>query len=161
MKKNRFAFSLIQVMLAIAVIGLLTMLAVPAAHADAGLVQFATTNSVAATSTNTVHAGGAVKVDNQETVGIYIRSALNGAGTTAMTFVIARSIDGTSATTESTPAITLTVTPAGATPGILYTNLSSTVIGSAPYLVATSVGNPNASALTNVVFGVVKKNITR
>lgn len=132
----------------------------PNAHADAGLVQFATTNSVAATSTNTVHAGGAVKVDNQEIVGIYVRAALAGAGTSAMTFVIARSVDGTSATTETTPGITLSVTPAGATPVILYTNLSSTVIGSAPYLVATSVGNPNASALTNVVFGVVKKNIT-
>jgi prepilin-type N-terminal cleavage/methylation domain-containing protein len=159
MKKTiTHGFSLIEMLICICVIALFAALALPA-RADTGLVPFGITNSITATATNTTAPaiGSAVKIDNQEQVGIYFSGKLTGAGTSAQTFIIARSYDGTNS--ETAPFWTNSVTMAGTAVVTKYWQIPVTDVGSVPYLMVTSVGNANATIGTNHTFGVIKKNI--
>lgn len=158
--KIKHGFSLVQMLLCIAIIGIITALALPA-MAETGSVSFGVTNSVAAISTNTGAStvGIAVKIDNQEQVGLYFNGALTNSGTSAITIIIGRSVDGT--IVETTPFFTWTLTANGTTAVTAYTNIPSALVGSTPYLKVTSIGNANANPLTNATLSVVKKNINR
>lgn len=148
-------------LVAIPQIAALSLLLTSSARAETGLVSFGLTNSIAATATNTTapSIGTAVKIDNQEQVGIYFSGKLTGAGNSAQTFIIARSYDGV--IPESAAFWTNSVTMNGTTAVTKYWQVPVTDVGAAPYLMVTSVGNANATIGTNHTFGVIKKKITR
>jgi hypothetical protein len=150
--------SLLVELLCLLILALVATIALPA-HAETGLVSFSITNSITATATNTSAPaiGTAVKIDNQEQVAIYFSGKLVGAGTSAQTFIVARSYDGV--IPESAPFWTNSVTMNGTTAVTKYWQVPITDVGSAPYLMVTSVGNANATVGTNHTFGVIKKYI--
>jgi len=158
-KRKTYGCRLITGGLCLCIIALVAAIALPA-RAETGLVSFGLTNSIAAAATNTAAPaiGNAVKIDNQEQVGLYFSGRLTGAATSALTFIVARSYDGV--IPESAPFWTNSVTMNGTNLITKFWQVPGSDVGSAPYLMVTSVGNANATIGTNHAFGVIKKNIT-
>jgi hypothetical protein len=88
-------------------------------------------------------------VERRDQIGMQAQFKLSGAGTENMTFVFVRSADGV--TYETSPKITWTIAGTGATAVCAYTNIPTTLIGSAKYLRLESIANGNATYyLTNI-----------
>lgn len=103
--------------------------------------------SVAAATTNTTYASSnwtAVSVNGSK-LGVGLTFKLQGAGTSAVVFKFDASLDGAS---WETAAYSVTATAAGTT---AVTKNGNFDLGALPYVRLSSVENPNASAVTNIV----------
>lgn len=131
MKIKLFLFSLTALLLA----------AVPA-HAQYNIGS-ATVANISATTTNS-SVGLVIAATRGQSVAIQPRLQLSGAGTTAVTFVLDRSVDGV---TWEPAFATFAVTPAGTA---VVTAVSNQTLGSVGYLRINEIRNPNSSAINNL-----------
>lgn len=128
----------------IAVLGML-FLPVSASAQQYSPVTLTATNWVPVTSTNS-SVNADITINKHDLVALQVAFALQGAGTTACTFAIHESLDGT--TYDDTAVQTLSVTPAGSTTVCGVLPISPGAVG---YYRLKTIGNPNASAITNLV----------
>jgi hypothetical protein len=144
-----------------AVLTLLALLALALpARAEIGTETIGITNSLGAAYTTTANLGSAVKVANQDNIGLLFKFQGSTTGTSNIVITVARSVDGT--TFETSPPITWTVPANGTTAVVAYTNLGTANIGAAGYIKVTSIQNLNiTTATTNCSLTVIKKNIAR
>ena len=152
--KNKFSLLLATLVVAF------TVLCTQPAQADVGTADFGITNSIAAAGTNTTAPtiGSSINVDNVDSVGLQFTGAGSAAGTSDIVIKLARS--GDNSNFETTPLITWQFAAAGATTNTYFTNLTSSVLGSAGYLKVVSIGNANASCnITNASLAAVKKKL--
>jgi len=131
------------------------LLAIPAL-ADVGTSAFVSAGTITNATTRTTGFSD-VKVDNRDNVGLQVTYKGTGAGTGAVTLIVARSGDGV--TFESTPRLTFITALNGTTEVSYYTNLTSSVIGGAHSLRLISVQNADAVSATNFSATVVMKRI--
>ena len=119
----------------------------------ANMWTIACTNNVPNNSTTTANLGSTVDCSTYEQVGIRIKYALDGSGTTACTFSFNWSADGTNWST--TAPITYSLPPTGAT--AVATNAIMN-LGPIPYLKLSGItAANNSAAMTNISIVVVKK----
>jgi len=143
--KNIFRFTRIaSALFLIACLGVL-MLPTSASAQQYSPTAVTATNWVAAASTNTA-VNADITVTKYDAVALQVVFALQGAGTTACTFAVHESIDGT--TYDDTAVQTLSVTPAGTDTVCGVLPISPGAVG---YLRLKTIGNPNANAITNLV----------
>lgn len=128
-------------------------------RADVGVVAF--TNNATCYSNVALSAGFAdVSIANQDEVGFQLSFGATAAGTGTMTVILARSMDGT--TFETAPRMTFAIAATGTTKAVLYTNLTSTWVGSAKALRCISISNGSAEAglnYTNVTASICLKRL--
>jgi len=129
-------------------------LSVPA-WAEVGTQTLNVTNTITKNATELLDLGGTNSVPNQDNIGIQLSFIGDQAGTGALTFKFARSLDGT--TWETTPSFALVTALNGRTAVAYTTNWS---IGAFGYYKLQSVVNADANAAaTNVVIKIGKKTI--
>jgi hypothetical protein len=116
------------------------------------------TNSFAFMSTNTSGVGNAIKVDNNDNVGLQITGQGDNVGTSNIVLRFVRSGDGTGYETNS-PLISWTFAQNGTKPFCYYTNLNNSVIGAAQWLKLYDYGSNSTNATTNVVLKIIIKRI--
>jgi hypothetical protein len=104
------------------------------------------TNVIPAASTNTA-INGVITITKHDLVALQVYLELQGAGTTAITFDIHESIDGT--TYDDTPVSTITVTPAGTAGVATVVPINAGAVG---FLKLKTGRNANAAAITNMVW---------
>ena len=151
--KNKFS-------LLIATIVAFTVLCTIPVRADVGTIDFGITNSIAAVSTNTTAPtiGSAVNIDNVDNVGLVFTGAASTASSTNVVITFARSADNSN--WETTPQFTWTVPCTGLVTNVAYTNIPSSMVGSAGYLKVVSIANTGATAImTNASLIAVKKKL--
>lgn len=102
------------------------------------------TNNVAASTTNSVTAP-VIAATRASDVALQATFKLTGSGTSAVVFVFDESIDNSNWESASR---TLSVTAAGTS---TVSNVGNYTLGGAGYLRLSSVQNPNAAAITNLV----------
>lgn len=102
------------------------------------------TNWVAVTTTNTSIGSAVIDASRVKDVALQITCKLQGSGTTAIPFVVQRSVDGS----NWADAFTISITPAGTATKTVLTNINTQAI---PYWRIYSIQNDNASAITNLV----------
>lgn len=102
------------------------------------------TNNIPAATTNTATTYTLGRFPGSQTA-ISADVKLNGAGTSAVTFIFDRSLDGSNWDTGTTYTLSITANGTNTVTGI--TNLT---VGGVGYLRLKSLGNANASAVTNL-----------
>lgn len=133
-------------------LALIALALTPTAHAQFRDTAVVITNQVPATTTNTSPGTAVIDATRVKDVSVQWTLRLTGAGTTAIPFVVQRSVDGSNWAT----AFSISVTPSGTNWATVITNINAQAI---PYYRVYSIQNDNASAITNlaVVYG-VKRN---
>jgi hypothetical protein len=139
-----------------ALIAVSVMLFNAPAHAEVGTQSFGITNTIGAALTNTsaANCGSAVYVGNQDNCALVFTAYGNGAGTSNVTFNLARSMDGT--VYETSPTLTWTVAAPGLSSNVYFTNIS---VGAAGYLKVAQVTSANSTTLTNCSLTLGKKTV--
>jgi hypothetical protein len=108
------------------------------------------TNAVAAASTNSVTTP-TFTVAYSSDIALQPSFKLQGSGTSAVVFKFDTSLDGT---VWQAASFNISITPAGTA---LVTKVVSTAIGSTPYVRLSSIENPNATAITNLMLNATMK----
>ena len=121
---------------------LLLLAAIVPTHAQYNLGSASVANINAATTNSSV--GLVIAVPKGQTVAIQPKFQLAGAGTTAVTFILDRSVDGS---TWETGFANFTITPAGTS---VVTAVNTQTLGSVGYLRINEIRNPNASAINSM-----------
>jgi hypothetical protein len=113
------------------------------------------TNVMAATTTNSVTAS-VIEVDRYDQFSLQITGKLTGAGTSAVTYTVSASVDGSNYIEQ----FKLPLTAAGTTTVSAMTNVNA---GSIPYWKVTTLGNANANSWTNgvVTWGVKRSLLSK
>jgi hypothetical protein len=141
----------------LAVIGAVTLMLAVSAVAQVSAVDFISGGTIYSNVTKTT-GFTAVKIDKHKEVGLQLKFQGDRATTGVMTYILARSMDGS--TYETSPRLTFAVAANGNTAVVLYTNLTSTWVGSAKYLKIVSIANADTFAglnFTNVQCSAVLK----
>lgn len=130
----------------------LGMLMAPDASAQGRVETLSITNVVPASSTDSAPMAGIIDASRVTQFALGGLVKLQGAGTSAVTYTVARSLDQSNWQTS----FTLAVTAAGTTVVPWGTNVTC---GAFPYWKITSLQNGNATALTNhIVYVGTKRN---
>lgn len=134
-------------------LALIALALAPQAQAQFRDTAVVITNVVPATTTNTSPGTAVIDATRVKDVSVQWVLRLTGAGTTAIPFVVQRSVDGANWAT----AFTISVTPSGTNWATVMTNINAQAV---PYYRIYSIQNDNASAITNlaVTYG-VKRNV--
>jgi hypothetical protein len=106
------------------------------------------TNNVPDNLTDTVNMGSAIDCSRYQEVGVTIKAALTGSGTTAGAFKFVASADGTNYATVSPALLTMTWTPAGTAVVIQSTNFYVGALSKLKLLSITQ--GSNSAAMTNI-----------
>jgi competence protein ComGC len=158
-KKHRIGFELLQIMIVIAVIGMIVALAIPATAADdVGSVDMSVTNAWNAAIGNTTNVGNAVKIDKQERVGILMRNQGTAASTAEQIVQLKRGNDLD--IYESNPPLSLRFTNAlnGTTANISYFEIPPDLIANVDKLKIHWATNASATVnSTNCAVWIIKK----
>lgn len=143
---RRTGIGLMTIML-LAVLLLASIFLAPSAKAQStSPTSITITNVIPATSTNS-SLNGDITVVRNDLVALQVVLALQGSGTTAITFDVHESLDGT--TYDDTAVSTITVTPSGTNTVCSVVPISPGAVG---YLRIKTGRNANASAITNMVW---------
>lgn len=133
----------------------LLITAIPAAKAQSYLDTISVTNTVPATSTNAAPVSAAIDVSGYDEFSLLVTGKLTGAGTSAVSYTIGASVDGTNYITN----FVLPLTAAGTGTVAAHTNVQAQAFR---FFKVTSIGNANANAWTNgVVMVGTKKALMR
>lgn len=108
------------------------------------------TNAVAAASTNSVTAPAFTAVYSSD-IALQPSFKLQGAGTSAVVFKFDTSLDGT---VWYANAFTISITPAGTAQ---VSKVATQTLGSIPYVRLSTIENPNATAITNLMLNASMK----
>lgn len=140
-------------LIALACTALIALALGPAAQAQFRDTPVVITNVVPATTTNTSPGTAIIDATRVKDVSVQWVLRLTGAGTTAIPFVVQRSVDGANWAT----AFSISLTPSGTNYVTTTTNINAQAF---PYFRVYSIQNDNASAITNlaVTYG-VKRNV--
>lgn len=151
MKSNR-SFTSTWMGACLALVACVAFLLQPDAQAQARVETLGITNVVPASTTDSAPMAGIIDASRVTQFSLFALVKLQGAGTSAITYTVKRSLDQSNWET----AFTAAVTAAGTTVVPWGTNV---ICGAFPYWKITSVQNANATALTNhVVYVGTKRN---
>ena len=131
--------------------GLLAVCAPDARAQQYAVATLSTTNAYAATSTNAV-TDATVNLTKHDLVALEVSFKLTGSGTSAVLFNFHESLDGTAFDDTAVQALSLTAAGTTTVRAVVPVN-----VGAVGYLGLRSVGNPNASGITNLVIRAATK----